>query len=363
MDYNYNGGFGYSAQGNDFDRWDSFSLDDEKRAKSRFSRILLSLSLMLIIASLVANAAVIVIHLLGGDSEALLSDGAFQMALSSLCTYVLAFPIFLFLTRKMHFVPRLKKKMPARDFFFYLAVSVAIMYVGSFIGTFLSEFFGIFLGGTSDNQVAEIIEDTPILLTIAIVVIIGPIFEELVFRKLLMDKLSAYGDRITIIVSAVTFSLFHGNLYQIFYAFGVGLVLAFIYSRTGNVIHSILVHSTLNFLGSVIPMLLLPHVARLEEILPELEAGSVDVMMDYAQSIMLVGTYSLFQYALIFVGIFLLFKYRRSFFVSDRCEVFIPKGKRAKTIIVNVGGIFFLAYSAFAIITNLITPLLTAAGA
>ncbi|MBP3308328.1 MAG: CPBP family intramembrane metalloprotease [Clostridia bacterium] len=362
MDYNYNGSFHYQG-GGDFDRWDSFSLDDEKRARGKFSRVLLAITVMLLVATVIANATVIIIHLAGGDSAALVDDGAFQLILSSVCTYVLAFPVFLLMTRKMYYVPRIKRRMSGRDFFFFLAVSVGIMYVGSIIGNLLSEFFGLFLGGTSDNSVAELIEKTPLPLTIAIVVIIGPIFEELVFRKLLMDKLSPYGDRIAIIVSAVTFSLFHGNLYQMFYAFGIGLILAYVYSKWGNVLHTILLHAILNFWGSAIPMLLMPHLEKLEEILPELEAGSSEVMMEHAPSIMLLGTYSMVQFGLVFFGLFLLFRHRKSFFVSDRCEVYIPKEKRSRVIVANVGAIVFIVYTCATVILNLLTPLLTGAGA
>lgn len=362
MDYNYNGGFGYSG-GGDFDRWDSFSLDDEKRAQRKFSRMFLAITVMVLLATVLANAVVMIILLVGGDSAAILDDGAFQLSLSSLCIYGLAFPVFLLMTRKMHFVPRVKRRMPARDFFFFLAVSIAIMYFGSIIGNLLSEFFGLLIGGVSDNGFAEVVEKTPLLLTIALVVIIGPIFEELVFRKLLMDKLSPYGDRIAIIVSAVSFSLFHGNLYQMFYAFGIGLILAYVYSKWGNILHTILLHGILNFWGTVIPMLLMPHIERLEEILPELEAGSSEAIMEYAQPIMLVGTYSMVQLGLVFFGIFLLFRYRRSFFVSDRCEVYIPREKRGKVIVANLGAIVFLVYSIGTIIVNLISPIISGAGA
>ncbi len=359
MDNNFSGGgFGFDNQGFTFDRWDSFSLDDEARAKKKFSRFFLALTVMALAASVLANLIVIIIHFALGESSALVSDGAFQMSLSAICLYAFAFPILYLLVRKMRYVPRRKEKMTVKDFFFYIAICSALMYLGSFIGTLLSEVLGIMIGGVSEDSVSQMISDTPILLTLLIVVIIGPIFEELVFRKLLMDKLGSYGDRVAIFVSATAFALYHGNLYQLFYAFAVGLVLAYVYSKTGNILHTVIIHSVLNFLGSVIPMLLLGHIEKLEEILPELEAGTVEALTEHAQSIMLVGTYSLLQYALIFAGIFLLFRYRRTFFVSDRCEVLIPRERRARVILGNFGSILFLVYCSVSIIFNLISPLI-----
>ncbi len=364
MENNFGGGFDYSNQGFSFDRWDSFSLDDEARARRKFSKFFLALTVMGALATLLSNAIAIIIHLIIGDSSALLSDGAFVISLSSACMYLVAFPVLLLMVRKMRYVPRRRTGFSVRDFFFYLSISTAVMYVGSYLGVIVSEFFGIILGGTSENRLDAVISDTPLLLVLFLVVIVGPIIEELVFRKLLMDKLGAYGDRIAIFVSAIAFALYHGNLYQLFYAFGVGLILAFVYSRHGSVIYTIIIHAVMNFIGSLWPLLLKDHIAILEEILPTLDTTqSPEAIMEYAQSIMLVGMYSLTITALTFIGFFMLFRHRRNFFVSDRCEVFIPRERRAKTIIGNLGAILFLTYCGVTIIFELITPLITGGGA
>lgn len=55
----------------------------------------------------------------------------------------------------------------------------------------------------------------------------APIVEELVFRGLILRGLEPYGKRFAILVSAILFGLFHGNLVQSPYAFVVGLVLGY----------------------------------------------------------------------------------------------------------------------------------------
>ena len=47
------------------------------------------------------------------------------------------------------------------------------------------------------------------------------------------------------------FGLCHGNFYQFFYAFGIGLVFGYIYTRTGRIRYTIVLHMIINFLGSV----------------------------------------------------------------------------------------------------------------
>ncbi len=65
-------------------------------------------------------------------------------------------------------------------------------------------------------------------------VVMAPICEEILFRKILIDRIRLYGDKAAILVSSVVFGLSHGNFYQFFYAFGIGLVLAIFIFRRGS---------------------------------------------------------------------------------------------------------------------------------
>lgn len=56
----------------------------------------------------------------------------------------------------------------------------------------------------------------------------APVFEEILFRGLILRSLLPHGKRFAILVSAVLFGVFHGNLAQIPYAFAVGLVLGYV---------------------------------------------------------------------------------------------------------------------------------------
>ena len=65
------------------------------------------------------------------------------------------------------------------------------------------------------------------------------------------------GPAVAMSVSALVFGLAHGNFYQFFYAFLLGLIFAYIYLRTGKVRYSMMLHMMVNFCGSVIPILLM----------------------------------------------------------------------------------------------------------
>ena len=71
--------------------------------------------------------------------------------------------------------------------------------------------------------------------------ILGPIGEELLFRGLVLRTLKPWGKQTAIVVSAILFGVFHGNLAQIPFAFLVGLMLGYV-AVEYSVIWSIALH-------------------------------------------------------------------------------------------------------------------------
>lgn len=95
------------------------------------------------------------------------------------------------------------------------------------------------------NALTEVLE-TPTLATFLIVGILGPIMEELLCRGFILRRLLPYGRTFAIVASAAIFSLFHGSLFQMAYAFAVGLALAYITVRTGSLVHAVVMHVWFN---------------------------------------------------------------------------------------------------------------------
>ena len=85
------------------------------------------------------------------------------------------------------------------------------------------------------------------------VLVLAPIVEELLFRGLVFRRLAELiGSLGGMIGSAFLFGLFHGNLIQGSYAFLVGILLAWVYSRYGTVIAPILVHIWMNIAAELL---------------------------------------------------------------------------------------------------------------
>lgn len=74
------------------------------------------------------------------------------------------------------------------------------------------------------------------------VAVIAPIFEELIFRKLLLYPLRRHGDWFAIIMTALMFGFYHGNFDQMPYAFVVGMLFALLAVNTNSVIPSMILH-------------------------------------------------------------------------------------------------------------------------
>lgn len=59
-------------------------------------------------------------------------------------------------------------------------------------------------------------------------VLIGPIMEEVIFRGAVMRSLEKYGKVFAIVASSALFAIYHGNILQAFFAFTIGLILAYL---------------------------------------------------------------------------------------------------------------------------------------
>ena len=180
------------------------------------------------------------------------------MVLCIIFMYPLAFFLYWLILQT---VPKARQTwtcpMGIGHFLGWFVICMGGVYFGSLIGQFLMTIVSVITGETMVNQVEEMIMDMSLWAVILSAVILAPIMEELIFRKLVLDRLAGYGPAVAMSVSALVFGLAHGNFYQFFYAFLLGLIFAYIYLRTGKVRYSMMLHMMVNFCGSVIPILLL----------------------------------------------------------------------------------------------------------
>lgn len=194
-----------------------------------------------------------------------------------------------------------KRSVPPKVFFMLFAVCYAIGTAGNTIGNLWLTFWNTATGNEVTNQLAELLMAMDPLQMVICTGILAPIMEEFLFRKLLIDRTRAFGELPAILVSALLFGLFHQNFSQFFYAFGIGIVLGYLYCRTGSYLMTTLLHMVFNFVGGVIPSLLSTELfgfleaietlseAELMEALPTLAMEHATPLLIYGVYLMLVG--------------------------------------------------------------------------
>lgn len=230
------------------------------------------------------------------------------------------------------------QKLGIKNFWLLFLICYPFMIAGSLVGEGMAS---VLTGGTATNALTEIaFSSSP--LKVLMIAFIGPLFEEFIFRRVLIDASLRFGEGPAILFSAIAFGLFHTNLFQIFYAFGIGLVFGYVYVRTRRLRYSWFMHVLINFGGSVI-VPLCADKAGLREVMLNGAALDVEAVTGAGQIVwfLLLMLYVLAEYAAAILGLVLLFLMaRRLLFRKTSAE--IPAGRRFATVYLNVGTILFL---------------------
>ncbi|MCD8082055.1 MAG: CPBP family intramembrane metalloprotease [Clostridiales bacterium] len=184
-------------------------------------------------------------------------DDNVSMLLADVVMYVVAFPVFWLMMRTL---PSWKKQktesISGRSLVRLFFVCLGVTYLGNDLGQALMSAIGEAAGMDMLNPVAENIAAMDVWAVFVVTVLIAPVMEELMFRKMLIDRLVPFGQKTAVLLSAISFGLFHGNFYQFFYAAALGFIFAYLYSSTGRLRYSVLLHMGINLVGGVVPVLL-----------------------------------------------------------------------------------------------------------
>lgn len=155
-----------------------------------------------------------------------------------------------------------------RYFFIAFAISCGFSYIIS-----------IFTSASGlDSSVFDMpVASTPIefLIDIIAIAVLPALFEEFVYRGILLASLLPFGKSFAIVASAVIFASVHGSIEQIIFAFVYGLIFAFIAVKTGSLLTGIVMHFLNNAFSCAVDYCLVnyPGVAT------ELVIGAVSTVM------------------------------------------------------------------------------------
>lgn len=360
MDNNYHAENPFEPRQYDF--YDEIVTRDSRRATSR---CMLGLFLVNVISYAIVFGVQFVLLFALGEERAIeiLDNVYFSTLLGSLPIYTFGLSALYLIIRRLPRKRFVRTGMRFIEFLSLIPISQVLMTLGNIVGISFNAVFEAIKGSNVTNSTTELLSKTPVWLTVILAVIIGPIVEEFIFRKLLMDRLAIYGNIFAIVITSVAFGLFHGNFYQFFYATLLGFVLGYVAVKSGNWLWSVLLHMIMNFIGGVIPTLLedsINKVLELEEILMEstMTEFNISDYADYMPHLLVYSIYTMFINALLIGGAVLLVlaivKRKRWIKVKNHCTVKIPRGRVGKVIFANAGTILFLVSSTLIMVMSIL---------
>lgn len=261
------------------------------------------------------------------DPNLLMTDWA-NFFLIAVSFYLIGFPLAYCMMKKIPVaVSQEKKRLTLWQLVEYGLISYAVMILLNFLTTFLLSFIELFKTESIVNPVQQVILTGSPWLSLLCIVVLSPIIEELLFRKILLDRVRIYGDKVAIIFTAIAFGFYHGNLSQLFYAVGLGIILAYIVLKTNQLKYSIGIHMLVNAMGSLI--------------LPMLIGDGSDLLRAQIASVIVV--------ILITFGTILIIKNRKKVELVQG-DLTIPESKLMQLVWLNHGVFAYLLFSIALII-------------
>ena len=158
-----------------------------------------------------------------------------------------------------------KQKLSLKMFFALMMICFGFGYLLALGGGFIDDLFKslirilfdrVYLFPEPGSYVAPDKTTVEFISSSIITVIYAPVFEELIFRKVLLDKLRPFGDVTAILFTGFAFGLTHMNFGQFFFATAVGFVFGYVMIKTNRLIYPILMHFAYNsFSAFVFPFM------------------------------------------------------------------------------------------------------------
>lgn len=270
---------------------------------------------------------------------------------SSMPLYCVAMPLAWLLMRTVPALPTREFRLGPKRFFMLFVMILPLVYVANIVSVILAMLLS---GGRANNNLADVVSQIDIW-NVVFLVICAPIFEEWMFRKQLISRLRRYGEKTAILFSALAFALFHMNLYQALYAFMLGLMFGYVYTRTSRLRYSVAMHMLFNFNGGVIA----PWVAsRMDaKTLSMMSSNGAGAGAQVAGVVLIVMLYGLCMLGLIIAGVILLVREAKHLEFYTAPEE-LPRGTRVGTALGNSGMVAFIiltvALTALTLIVSMV---------
>ncbi|WP_367924495.1 lysostaphin resistance A-like protein [uncultured Ruthenibacterium sp.] len=221
--------------------------------KQTVSRVGVCFLFLMLATQILQTVAVVVTSAAMPD---LYNTNWFVWFLSYIPMYGIAVPLFLLVGKALVPVssqaPEKSEKMTAVRWIMTFLLCLGLTYLFNILSSLLVTGIGMLKGTPTQNPLETMVSASGIVWNLIFGCIVAPVGEELIFRKWLYTRLGAFGDKAYVLLGAVIFGLFHGNLSQLFYAVALGGVFCWMYVRTGSIAVTISLHMAVNLMGMVV---------------------------------------------------------------------------------------------------------------
>lgn len=256
--------------------------------------------------------------------------------------YLVGFPLLIMMLKKDVPGERIeKRKMTAGQYVLSAIICIGLAYAANIVGLIMTTVIGVFTGNEVENEIASLVNEISPWSVLFYTVLCAPVMEEFVFRKLIVDRAVRYGQGVAVVLSGLMFGLFHGNLNQFVYATVIGMFLAYLYVKTGNLKITISLHMLFNFIGGFLPTVLMRKM-DMESYMVFLENDSMSGIIELIRYrfvwFMLYGFLILFIFSMLITGVvlFIVFAAKRKFVFSPG-QTSIPKELKLSVALGNTG--------------------------
>lgn len=314
-------------------------MEELVQAKKNFSRMGWAYAIATVLIYLVQKGLVWVLE---REAPQILYSMNGQMLLSAGSMYLISFPVLFLLLKKWVPAERIeRRRMKAGQFVLSVIICFGLAYAANIVGNILTSLIGRAKDQAVQNPMQVAVSYLSPWMILLYMVICAPIMEELVFRKLIVDRAVRYGQGVAVLVSGLMFGLFHGNLNQFTYAAAIGMFLAFLYVKTGNIKITISIHMLINFVGGFLSTQLFKAID-----MRALYADDYEILMNSVQENpvgwLMLMLFALFVIVMLFGGVilFIVSAVKKKFACEDGA-VYVPKQLRLSLALANSGMLVF----------------------
>ncbi len=298
---------------------------DPRAARRCYSRTGTGLFVMLTLATILQIAAAII----AGRFWPIVAPDYVLWLETFVPLYLIAIPVGLLILRPLPVSRPESRPLRPLELISCALICIFLLHAGNVIGNLTLELVRAALGHTAENPISSYTSE-PVIYRALFLAVLAPVIEEFIFRRQLIDRMGVYGPKRAVVLSALLFGLFHGNLSQFFYAFALGLVFGYIYLKTGRLRYSIGLHMLVNLMGGVVA----PYLSDLSSDLPFMIYFGVVIALSLAGLVLLI------------------IRARDTSFPPPELE--IPPKKRLSCAFLNPGMLLFLAASLGSIVLTFV---------